>query len=45
MSGRRVLRWQIPVDDADHVWRGTAPRTDEGLVWHLFERQPDGVLS
>lgn len=28
---------------AEYVWRGTAPRTDEGLVWHLLERLSGAV--
>jgi hypothetical protein len=26
--------WEIP---ATSWWRGTAPRTDDGFVWHLYE--------
>jgi hypothetical protein len=29
---------QVP---GDASYRGTAPRTPEGLVWHLFEVYPD----
>ncbi len=37
----RVFGTGHPIPDG-YVYVGTAPRTPEGLVWHLFELEGDG---